>query len=167
MNIMNMTREDFEALPRIPWNEHKVCDGIIIIPCAVPVGSVILFWALRALSMVLAFVRRPRLGSIRGIHGSGFRQMMFVPTFGGRPLGLIDGGSDVVHIEGIGGFGWAWLERYGRVPGCVPPSAWSIDVLPVSGLLRLFPGSGKLITGEALSSFQIYSLPQKTAQGLN
>ena len=32
MNINDMTRKDFEALPHRKWNEEIICDNIIILP---------------------------------------------------------------------------------------------------------------------------------------
>jgi hypothetical protein len=61
------------------------------------------------------------------------------------------GGGDVVHINGIGGYG----ERLGAIPKLVPPSSWSIDLLYRSKFLRLHAWS-KLKVGLDLSSMEIY-----------
>lgn len=73
------------------------------------------------------------------LHESGFRCMKFILVKRGEIIGVVGGGCDVVHINGIGGYG-----RYGdgfeealktqktsRVD-------WSIDCLPGSQCLRLF-----------------------------
>ncbi len=97
---------------------------------------------------------------MRDMHDSGYRCMDFVAVRNDEPLCLLAGSSDVIHIDGIGGYGLNWLERYGTVPSQIPPSNWSIDCLPKSGLLRIFPGSGKMTCGGALSSFEIFALPK-------
>jgi hypothetical protein len=93
-------------------------------------------------------------------HDSGFRCLDFVAVVGNRPICRLSGCSDVIHIEGIGGFGKDWYKRYGTVPELVSPKAWSIDCLNKSGLLRLFchdRGWSKLSVGPALSSFEVFS----------
>jgi hypothetical protein len=77
----------------------------------------------------------------------------------GIPFKRISGGSDVIHIEGIGGLGQHWLRKYGEIPRLVPPREWSIDCLPKSGFLRII--SRGMICGEALSSFEIFSKEKK------
>jgi len=93
-------------------------------------------------------------------HDSGYRNMYFVAVSGDKAV-LIGGGSDVIHIDGIGGYGINWVKKYGGVPKFIPPSGWSIDCLPVSGLLRMWPSSQRIHCGTALSSFEIYALPPK------
>ena len=73
------------------------------------------------------------------LHDSGYRCMRFVLVNRGNIVGVVGGGSDVVHIDGIGGYGingnaWSILEKDPKL-GIVD---WSIDCLPVSGCLRLF-----------------------------
>jgi len=87
------------------------------------------------------------------IHDSGFRCMDFVAVKGKEPFCRLSGCSDVIHIDGIGGYG----EWKGNVPTVTPPKGWSIDCLKKSGLLRLF-SDGKLKAGRALSSFELYAL---------
>jgi hypothetical protein len=70
------------------------------------------------------------------IHDSNFRCMDFVAIKDGEPLCRLSGCSDVIHIDGIGGYGkWRWK---GGFPESIPPKGWSIDCLKVSGLLRIF-----------------------------
>lgn len=90
------------------------------------------------------------------LHDSDYRCMDFVAVVGGEPKCLLSGCSDVIHVNGIGGYGDNWLEKYGTVPKLIAPIGWSIDCLKTSGLLRLFSGK-KLTCGDALSSFEIYS----------
>ena len=93
------------------------------------------------------------------LHDSGYRCMDFVAVTNNEPICLLSGCSDVIHIDGIGGFGKGWLNKYGTCPNVVPPTSWSIDCLAKSGLLRLFPGTQKMTCGPALSSFEVYELP--------
>jgi len=132
MGIESMTRKEFEGLPRRKWDEEIICDSLIILP-----------------------------GRARDIHDSGFRCMDFVAVVGNEPTCLLSGCSDVIHIDGIGGFGYRWTDKYDGVPKSIPPSGWSIDCLPKSGLLRMWPSSGKIRCGEALSSFEIYAIGSK------
>jgi len=129
MDINNMTRKEFEALPHREWNEHVEFQSLIILP-----------------------------GRAKDKHDSGYRCMDFVAVTKGGPQCLLSGCSDVVHIDGIGGYGNNWLLKYGTVPKNIPPSGWSIDCLPKSGLLRMWPNSNKMTCGSALSSFEIYAL---------
>lgn len=90
------------------------------------------------------------------LHDSGYRCMYFVACIKGVPKYKLAGGSDVLHLDGIGGYGKNWLEKYGTCPSLVEPTAWNIDCLPKSGLLQLFT-HGVLTAGSALSSFEIYT----------
>lgn len=83
--------------------------------------------------------------------------MDFVAINGTEPMCRLAGGSDVLHIDGIGGFGFRWLGRYGTVPKAIPPSGWEIDCLPKSGLFRIFASGYKIFCGAALSSFEIFA----------
>jgi hypothetical protein len=91
----------------------------------------------------------------RYMHESGFRCMDFVAVKGEEPFCRLSGCSDVLEIDGIGGYG----EWKGNLPSVIPPKGWSIDCLKKSGLLRIF-SNGKLKVGLALSSFELYSKPR-------
>jgi hypothetical protein len=97
----------------------------------------------------------------RRMHDSGYRCMSFVCCKGDKPIVKLGGGSDVIHIDGIGGFGYKWLERYGTCPNTISPNSWSIDCLKTSGLLRLFTHNDMIADGAGLSSFEIYADPSK------
>jgi hypothetical protein len=128
MDIGKMTRKDFEALPLRKWDEETTCASVILLP-------------------------------YRTIHESGYRRMGFVAVGKDNiPICRISGGSDVVHVDGIGGYGKAWRDACITLPRLIPPSGWSIDCLPKSGLLRLWPSSGTMVCGAALSSFEIFAL---------
>ena len=136
MDISEMTVKQFRELKHRKWDEEIIFDCLIILP-----GS----------------------GRKHELHDSGYRCMDFVAVNRDKPLCLLSGCSDVIHINGIGGFGYKWLDKYGGYPKTIPPVAWSIDCLAKSGLLRLFTGSGKLICGTAFSSFEIYNQPNPSA----
>lgn len=70
------------------------------------------------------------------IHDSGFECMKFILTDGAKLVGVVGGGSDVININGIGGYGKDF--RTAIATGMVPCVDWSIDCLPESGCLRLF-----------------------------
>jgi len=95
---------------------------------------------------------------MRRMHDSGYRCMDFVAVVENEAICLLSGCSDVIHVDGIGGYGDDWLKKYGTVPSKIAPSGWSIDCLPKSGLLRMWPSSGKILCGSALSSFEMYAL---------
>ena len=131
MNINKMTRRDFLKIPYRKWDKDiGEFDSLVILP----------------------------RGKKR-LHDSGYRLLDFVAVRKGKPICRLSGCSDVIHIDGIGGYGFDWVEKYGTVPTFIPPSGWSIDCLPVSGLLRIWPNSHRMTCGAALSSFEIYALP--------
>ena len=81
---------------------------------------------------------------------SGFRCMDFVAVApNGEPICRLSGGSDVIHIGGVG-FSFEPCRR-SAVAG------WSMDSLSKSGLLRLFAPAHALTCGPALSSFEVYA----------
>lgn len=91
------------------------------------------------------------------LHDSGYQMMDFVAIVSTIPICKLSGCSDVVHINGIGGYGYDWLTRFGTVPKTLPPQSWCFDCLPC-GLLRIFLHEWKeILCGAALSSFEIYS----------
>lgn len=86
-------------------------------------------------------------------HDSGWMCMDFVAVSKeGEPICRLSGCSDVLNIDGIGGFG-NW--RVGKMPSRIEPKGWSIDCLPC-GYLRLF-SHRTLTAGPALSNFEIYA----------
>ena len=100
------TRKELEALPLRKWNEN--------------------------IGIFQSIIILPK----RSIHDSGFRHMDFVAVKEQIPFCRLSGCSDVLHIDGIGGFG-QWDVATG-IPTTKPIVAWSIDCLPKSGLLRFF-----------------------------
>lgn len=98
------------------------------------------------------------------IHCSGYRCMAFVACFRDFAVCKISGGSDVIHVDGIGGFGEHGILKFFNNNNQQPPNlplAWCLDCLKVSGYLRLFVGGVNwgLKAGVALSSFDLYSVP--------
>jgi hypothetical protein len=87
--------------------------------------------------------------------------MEFVTIQKGKPTYIVGGCSDVIHLAGIGGhnigehnFDERLLVERIRTHAC-PRVSWSIDCLPVSGLLRLFCDN-RLYIGRSLSSFEVF-----------
>ena len=92
-------------------------------------------------------------------HDSGFKSMEFVAVKENSPICRMGGHSDVIHFNGIGGYGEHWLVKYGKCPDMVPVTSWNIDCLKTSRLLRVF--GGILTVGTCLSSFELYSTRDK------
>jgi len=128
LDIGKMKRKEFDLLPQRDWDRN--------------IGEFD--------SLVILPLRQK--------HDSGYRLLDFVACLKNHPICRLSGCSDVIHFNGIGGFGYNWLEKYGKCPESTKPTAWNIDCLPTSGLLRIFTNSGKLIAGTALSGFEIYSI---------
>lgn len=92
---------------------------------------------------------------LRRRHDSGYRVMDFALI--GKDRQCLSGPcSDVVHINGIGGYG----EYRGRIPDLIKPVNFSIDCLATSGLLRLFC-HGEIKVDTALSSLCVYALERE------
>lgn len=124
-DLNEYTKEEFDALPLVDWDQNVTDFNSLII---VPTDQ---------------------------IHDSGFRCMYFVACRYNTPICRISGCSDVIHINGIGGYGIKGIRGHmNGVP--LEPVGWSIDCLKTSGLLRLFT-DGVLQSGTALSSFEIFS----------
>jgi len=90
-------------------------------------------------------------------HDSGYAVMEFIPVLGGVPLGRISGISDVIEIEGIGGYYVRSKFKNPELKDTEHIPSWSIDCLFRSGLLRIFHSGGRVSVGDALSCFEIYS----------
>ena len=89
-------------------------------------------------------------------HDSGYMCMSFAGCKGDKAVCLMGGGSDVIHFDGIGGYGRWWNGAGSEIPEKIPPKAWNIDCIPC-GYLRIFSGKGKITMGSMLSSFEIYA----------
>jgi hypothetical protein len=147
-----MTREEILGVPHRKWGQDiGEFDALVIVPLGPPMRWRLVNW----IGHYLGLARLQRWGDRRWLHDSGFRFMDFVACQGEEPVFRLSGCSDVIHLDGIGGFGPRWVERYGRCPETIPPSSWNMDCLPTSGLLRLW-GREKMIADDALSSFSVY-----------
>ena len=128
-DLGSWTKKEFESLPSVKWNDD--------------VGE---FDSLIILPT-------------KHTHDSGYKCMDFVTVLNDVPVNRISGGSDVVHLGGIGGLGYDWINKYGGVPIKTKPTAWHIDCLKKSKLLRIFTNN-KLRAGNALSSFELYEIDE-------
>lgn len=126
MNIFDMKKEDFEKVPAIT---HAYSNGVVE------------FYSLVIIPMDYA-------------HDSGWMCMDFVAVNkNGEPICKLSGRSDVLNLDGIGGYGdWRIADGF---PRFVEPKGWSIDCLPC-GYLRLF-ARGPMTLGARLSNFEIYA----------
>ena len=86
------------------------------------------------------------------LHDSGFGIMNFVACDKqNNPMFKVAGFTDVLHIDGIGGYGdWS-----GNMPTSRPIQAWSIDCLPC-GYLRLFCRGSMTFGNLPTSDFEIF-----------
>ena len=125
-DIKEMTRKEFEAIPHHDFDKDLgTFASLVILP-------------------------------LRTMHDSGYRCMDFVAVnVNDEPICRLSGCSDIIHIDGIGGYGYRWIRK-GGVPEMIPPKGWSIDCLPKSGLLRIFANNG-LIQGGPFSSFELWA----------
>lgn len=89
------------------------------------------------------------------IHDSGYRNMKFILLKNLRIVGAVSGWSDVIHINGIGGYGRNWEESLRT--GLVKRVNWCIDCLSVSGCLRLFTSQTCHIGDFVGSDFEIFA----------
>ena len=124
MNIFSMTKEDFEKVPdRQGWSRDVgEFNSLVIIPQDYA-------------------------------HDSGWMCMDFVAVdINGEPICKLSGCSDVLSLDGVGGYG---NYGTGKTTIYVKPKGWSIDCLPC-GYLRVF-ANGALTAGPALSDFAVYS----------
>lgn len=86
-------------------------------------------------------------------HDSGYLCMKFVLLNEEQKIvGVVGGGSDVVNLNGIGGYGWHM--QYFDNPRCF---GWSIDCLPKSQCMRLFCGRPLHLDDWIGSDFGIYA----------
>lgn len=94
------------------------------------------------------------------LHDSGYRCMKFVlcNDYKGEIVGVVGGGSDVIRLDGIGGYGLDYSNNLRT--GMCPCVGWELDCL-VCGCLRLFTSSKMRMTLKSeliCSSFKVYSI---------
>jgi hypothetical protein len=128
--IETMTRAEFEALPNREWDKDIG-----------PFDSLVILPSKRK-------------------HDSGYRCMDFVAVVGNKAVCRLSGCSDVIHLDGIGGWGKNRIKdkQFFVKGGMVQGKGWQMDCLPKSGLLRVFCCQyNKLTAGMALSSFEVWA----------
>lgn len=157
MDHTDMTKEQFEKLPRREWDEDiGTFDSLVILPAKIDRRQAI-WYNIRKYIADRLNIGQPYLYEVGGVHDSGYRCMDFVAIKDGKAYKRLSGCSDVIHFNGIGGYGKDWLKKHGDVPRTLPVIDWSIDCLLESGLLHIFVGRGKLSCGAALSSFDLFA----------
>lgn len=122
MKITEMKKTDFNSVPeRKHWSDKvELFNSLVIIPT----------------------MRK---------HDSGYMCMDFCAVnVNDEPICLLSGCSDVLHVDGIGGYG----EFNGEIAKSRPIEAWSIDCLPC-GYLRIFC-NGWIEAGHSVSDFEIF-----------
>ena len=122
MNIFNMKKSDFKDIPRFDWKQTEIEFDDLVI---------------------IPTARK---------HDSGYRCMEYCAVKNGEPIGVFGGYSDVMHLDGIGGYG-KWKNT---IPTTFDRKAWSIDCLPC-GYLHLWCSGYKMKASGCLSDFEIYT----------
>lgn len=122
MKITQMSKQDFATVQfldlyndwdKLAPNDRLEFNGLVIIPVENEDGAI-------------------------NLHDSGWGCMEFcLVDINDEPIGRIGGGSDVVNLDGIGGYGADWPSKYGRVPTQIPIHGWTLDLLPC-GYLRIW-----------------------------
>ena len=149
MNITEMTKKDFAAVPKLnlykDWgkiavNGHLNFNSIVVIPAENEDGSVIL-------------------------HDSGWGCMEFcLVDISNEPIGRIDVYTDVINLDGIGGYGDDWLDKVGHVPDSIPIHGWNMDLLPC-GYLRIWARNGLFINNPLVgSNMELFAEDNKRMQ---
>ena len=93
-------------------------------------------------------------------HDSGYECMKFILTDRREIVGAVGGSSDVVHLNGIGGYGENWAQTFDR--GVAPIVDWSIDLLPKSHCVRVFCSRELYLKdGFICSDFEVYARERK------
>lgn len=86
------------------------------------------------------------------LHDSGYRLMCVAVIQNDEPIGRTQLCSDIFHLGGIGGYNRKdWVNNHTPIQ-----AAWSIDCLPMSGLMRIFNAGGTIELSIPLSSLEIY-----------
>lgn len=88
------------------------------------------------------------------LHDSGFGCMKFVLTKHSDIVGAVGGWCDVVHLNGIGGYGLDWQRSLKERRVLVVD--WSMDLLPKSGCLRVFSTHRLALDDFIGSDFSVY-----------
>lgn len=126
MNVQSMTKEDFDNVPNRSHRKfYREFKSLVIIPDD-------------------------------SMHESGYRCMTFVLVDSdNEPICKISAGSDVLSIDGIGGYGLFKFDE--GIPDSIKPKSWRIDCLPC-GYLRLFSNYKLKIDDLVVSDCGVYSI---------
>lgn len=120
MNIMEMKRSDFENVPRrASWNSNE--------------GKFDCF-------VIIPTARK---------HDSGWMCMKIIGCKNDHPIVNLTECSDVIHIDGIGGY-----NLWPRIDNLTVAQGWCIDCLPC-GYFRLFCNNGATV-GDSLRDFELF-----------
>ena len=119
MNIFNMKKSDFKSVSKFDWTQGEIKFDSLVI---IPTTHK---------------------------HDSGYRCMEYCAVKNGEPIGIFGGGSDVMHLDGIGGYGKSLSTTFDQKP-------WKIDCLPC-GYLRLWCSGYKMKASGCLSDFEVYT----------
>ena len=91
-------------------------------------------------------------------HDSGYGCMKFVMTNKGEIVAVVSGWSDVLHLNGIGGYGKydeKWKQRLETQ--MTERISWSIDCLPKSGCIRIMCDKELEADDMAASDYCVYT----------
>lgn len=122
MNILDMKKSDFKSLPRFDWEKYN--------------NKEIKFDSL----IIIPTTHK---------HDSGYKCMEYCAVKNGEPIGIFGGYSDVMHLDGIGGYGKPFSTEFNH-------KAWNIDCLPC-GYLHLWCSGYRLVASGCLSDFELYT----------
>lgn len=132
MDAYKMSLEELREVPYIEPKANLKIGGIVIVP-------------------------------LEEVHDSGYACMKFV-LLGEfhEVIGAVGGCSDVIHINGIGGYGDYQTCEESIKTGKIDVAAWSLDCLPTSGCLRLFNCHGSMRISELIGSdFDVYAVKKE------
>lgn len=136
MKILEMSKQDFANVPYLDiyseWdklapNGRLEFNGLVIIPVENENGTI-------------------------ELHDSGWGCMEFcLIDKNDEPIGRVGGGSDVVNLDGIGGYGANWLNLFANVPRLIPIHGWTLDLLPC-GYLRVWARNHLFLNSQLICS---------------
>lgn len=126
MNIFDMKKSDFNSVPTREWNEGKIQFTDLVI---------------------IPTTRK---------HESGYRCMKYCAVKNGQPIAMLGGCSDVMHLDGIGGYG---MGKFGVATNSAI-KAWNMDCLPC-GYLHIWCNGYNLIADAGLSDFELFTEKRK------
>jgi len=115
MRIYDMSKQDFANVPYLDtyrdWeklapNGHLEFRSFVVIPVENEDGTI-------------------------ELHESGYGCMEFcLVNCNKEPIGKVGGGSDVVNLDGIGGYGVNWLDGFQGIRKMIHVHGWTFDLLP-------------------------------------